>query len=456
MSQDSNNSKGTLDENEKNFETGITLEYQNIVNASYNNFSNSIGEKQHVNILMDYPWTIDKFIINNSDNGFTGNVDIPHCYAVEYKQLHNSTITNLINTLTAGIHTLDEGITGAIDATVQNITELYASLMNSESETPPQKNNEGDSEGAKEGEKQEPKNNFFTNINETFKKIKGKIIKGLAVTNGIRDSAYLKPYSLLYWLQPTGKQYVFPMIANPPSQNVNNSYDNSNQQESFLSTASQLNALTGLMEQVTVTMQDLRDVSHLFTGSGTSFRMSGVEKAKFFQYPTETEEYTIQFPLINTIRGNNAKEPAAWIKNYDFIVLFCLKNMIFRKDNAAFYPPLFYDLVIPGVIRQPFCYVSSIQVTPRGMIKQKELPTDILSSLAYKSNKPQIKQSISVPEQWHVTIKFKSLLATSANMVLSSMFDLGIEAQSKDAFASGGNMGDTRDESIYNNRSTIA
>ena len=36
------------------------------------------------------------------------------------------------------------------------------------------------------------------------------------------------------------------------------------------------------------------------------------------------------------------------------------------------------------------------------------------------------KLSIPVPEAWVVTIKFKSLLATSANLVLSGLNDLPI------------------------------
>ena len=73
-----------------------------------------------------------------------------------------------------------------------------------------------------------------------------------------------------------------------------------------------------------------------------------VEKAKFFQYPTDTETYTVQFPLINTVRLEGIP---AWKRNYKFIMLFCMRNMVFRKDNSSYYPPLFYDLIIPGTIR---------------------------------------------------------------------------------------------------------
>lgn len=434
MSQSSKETVYTID----NYDSKSNLPYNKIINALYNNESNNDNNEsnnaQHVNILMDYPWTVDKFSLGGQVNGGgQANIDIPHCYAVEYKQLHNGTITNLINSLSAGWNVVTDAISGnnqaSLDDAMKNITELYSSLTNSDNNNQDKKNDQDQGQGNDQSSK-----SFFSRIQKTFDGYKSKF--KFNVTNGITSSKYLKPYSLLYWLKPTGKQYVFPMVATPPQQTLTNSYGEQNQQESFLSANAQLNALTGLVGQVTTAMQDFRDVSSLFSKDNNhSFRMTGVEKAKFFQYPTDTEEYTIQFPLINTIRGktgNNAANTALWIKNYEFIVLFCLKNMIFRKDNAAFYPPLFYDLIIPGVIRQPFCYVSSVQVSPRGMIKQKQLPNNFLSSLNLNKSQEDNSMkgnSVSVPEQWHVTIKFKSLLATSANMVLSSMFELGVESK---------------------------
>jgi hypothetical protein len=118
-----------------------------------------------------------------------------------------------------------------------------------------------------------------------------------------------------------------------------------------------------------------------------------------------------------------AGETPLWQKNYKFIMLFCMKNMIFRKDNVAFYPPLFYDLVIPGTIRLPYSYVESIDVQPLGtvrILKGKKMFTFTNEDI-----------SIPVPEAWMVTIKFKSLIATSGNLVLSSFADTPVIAASK-------------------------
>jgi hypothetical protein len=54
----------------------------------------SYGDGNHCDILGKYCWTIDA--VRNSDNN-----DIPFCRLVEYKQIHNSVITNLINSISA-------------------------------------------------------------------------------------------------------------------------------------------------------------------------------------------------------------------------------------------------------------------------------------------------------------------------------------------------------------------
>ena len=65
--------------------------------------------------------------------------------------------------------------------------------------------------------------------------------------------------------------------------------------------------------------------------------------------------------------------------------------MIFRRDNSSFFPPLFYDLIIPGVIRQPFTYVSDINVKPVGVIRMLSIdnPLSFLDS--------NTKLSVAVP-----------------------------------------------------------
>ena len=419
----------------------------NIISEQFtlsNNVNYDINKSNYeeVDIMSDYYWTIDKFV---QTSGKT--CDLPHCYAIEYSQAHNSAVTNFANSVNAAVTAIKHIDEANVDKAVNQVQKLWTSLMKTATE---------DTEAPKEGEgkNNEQQSSLFTTLKGHLNTANKWLGEGLPITNGITSSRFLQPYKLLYWLNPTNKRFVFPMVAQPPTQNLTNSYGEQNSDFSNISDNGIIRKLTSYSGAAVGVARDIDDMASLIngniSGSASGWLGSGVEKAKFFQYPQETEEYTISFPLINTVASTNGIP--TWMKNYKFIMLFTLRNMIFRKDNAAFYPPLFYDLIIPGVIRQPFCYVSSVNVVPFGIVRMKSYD----KGFGFASDIKNKKFSVAVPEQWHVRIKFKSLLATSANMVLSSMYDLGIEAETNDTWASGANMGDTLGESIYNSRSNLA
>jgi hypothetical protein len=145
----------------------------------------------------------------------------------------------------------------------------------------------------------------------------GSIINEYGVTNGIKDSIYLKPYNLLYWLKETNHKYVFPMISNPPTYGLNNSYGETNSDVSAFSSNSLLSAISDFVGKIPGAIRDIEEIINFTTNNGNKPAWQGtfVEKAKFYQYPQETEEYTISFPLINTTEKN------AWKKNYKFFLL---------------------------------------------------------------------------------------------------------------------------------------
>ena len=148
-----------------------------------------------------------------------------------------------------------------------------------------------------------------------------------------------------------------------------------------------------------------------------------IERAKFFSYPTEGEDIETTFMLYNTI------EKDIWKKHYNFIMGFLLRNLPYKQDIVSYYPPLFYDVIIPGVKRCPYCYVESFDVSPFGVsrilkISSKDIGLDIESD-------EETMYPVNVPEAWMVKIKFKSLIASSANQILSSMFDTPISISSK-------------------------
>ena len=363
-----------------------------------------------VDVVGGYPWTIDSVVSHG--NGKVNHV--PHCYAIEYQQRYTSSMTNLANSLTAFIKgtekiqdTVTKSLTG-IGNFLKNLTDVDVSgTVKSATDIT--------TNGLKK-----------LNVDDLYNKVKGFVMKTIdegvsQIQNPLtsdKSAHYLQPYSLLYDMTPTGLKYCLPMISNPPVLSVTNSYESSQDETSVLSANSLFSTISSLASSISSLNRDLSQFNALLSGdssSGSIYERTNVEKAKFFQYPQQTESYTVSFPLFNTVKSKPNGNPV-WMKNYKFILLFCMRNMIFRKDNTSFFPPLFYDLTIPGVIRQPFTYVESVKVQPQGIVRMLGCKK-LFNFMADKAF------SVPVPEAWVVTITFKSLLATSANLVLSALDD---------------------------------
>lgn len=413
---------------------------------------------QIVDILLTYPWTIQKF--NNEQNNqyetivtgeistpkeilginipsltFRGNIyggsshdtykaaNVPFCYVTQWRQNISSNIMNIINSISAGVTAVGETIgslsdTNKLKGVSETISKIKTALFN--------KTQQGfDSTQEDNDTLQWSKwvSSASAGIQQGINEIGTHVSNELGfIGNPATGSAWLNPYKFLYSMNETGKKYCFPMIANPPSNSIQNNFGDGQDGTGLLNN-SFLNGISTMMSGAANLMRDFRDVvNFLSSGIGTGgYIGSSVEKAKYFNYPTNTQEYRITFPLLNTVNPND------WKKNYRFIILFMLRNLIFRKDNASYYPPLFYDLIIPGVIRQPFCYVGKFEVRPVGNVRTLGYDKQLIHGFNLDSSSNNF--SVNVPEAWIVTITFTSLLATSANMVLSGLYDLKINTK---------------------------
>ena len=355
------------------------------------------------------------------------SVNVPFCYVTEWRQSVSSNIMNIINSISAGATAIGQFTSDfaqldltSVSSTISKLkTALFSKTQQGYDST---QNVEND-------EQQDGKNikNFIQGVQEGIG-ILGEQVDGFADTllqakdfsNPALNTKWLKPYSFLYALKQTGKKYCFPMITNPPVNNVLNVFGEVQDGSGVLNN-SILNGIVTMGSGIAGVVRDLRDVVSFFGGNmgQGGYIGSAVEKAKYFNFPNNTQEYRVTFPLLNTVKAND------WKKNYRFILLFTLRNMIYRKDNSSYYPPLFYDLIIPGVIRQPFCYVSKVQIRPVGNVRTLGYDQGLLRSLWTGDS----NHSVNVPEAWIVTINFTSLLTTSANMVLSGLYDLNISTE---------------------------
>lgn len=415
-----------------------------VTNASFTGtkLSGTSQTNQIIDILMDYPWTIEKFSQQSQQNNGKNKssnahkiADVPFCYVTEWQQKTSSNIMNIINSIVAASTSIsnlignfkskdanDKNIDVAGNANVKKLSSMVSNMR--------QKlfNSVNQDKNADTQEKPVDNNQTASFVSGMISGVQGAIDDfntwlgaGLNVNNPTLGSKFLKPYSMLYSLDPTNKKYCFPMVANPPKMSTDNEFVDSDDASGFLNNML-FNAIPQFATNVAKTARDFSDILNTFTGG--KYFGSAVEKAKYYQFPQRTQEYRISFPLLNTVNAGD------WKKNYRFILLFMLRNMVFRKDNASFYPPLFYDLVIPGVVRHPFCYVGHVEARPVGAVRT--LGYDELTTI-FKDNTSIMGQnnnlSVNVPEAWIVTITFKTLLSTSANMVLSGLVDMQINTE---------------------------
>lgn len=251
-----------------------------------------------------YKWTIDKIIDAST---------IPYCYLIEYKQEHNSIITNLVNSITsaaASVNTLlgKNGENGSKSNTVINnlkslsqavataaigelsnetkdsLKKIAVDSMNATSQvaeaTAQVYNDVADSKPVKDASKNigEFGNGLMSAISAAWSFISDKV----DITNGITEAEYLKPYSLLYWLKATNKRYVFPMVGELPRHKLNNVFGDSNGDFSVFSANSWISSISNFASEIP---SAIRDVVELTGANGGKFSGAFVEKAKFFQYP---------------------------------------------------------------------------------------------------------------------------------------------------------------------------
>ena len=416
--------------------------YQSFEKKEDRGLNDYVNKKDEiVDVVTGYNWSIDSMVTNtgsNTTDTATANkiAHVPHCYAIEYQQRYSSSITNLINSL-IGINVGASNLVDTVQAISANLTTFLTNLSGADVTGTVQSVKDsitsamGSLTGIQQGNTQTNTDKKYIGeimnyVKDTFSNYVKTISNPLRAVSGANgeQNHYLQPYSLLYDMTSTGLKYCFPMISNPPVIKASNSYADSQDETSILSANSLFSKISSFASSIASFNRDLSQFNAMLSGTtdGSIYERTNVEKAKFFQYPTQTDSYTITFPLFNTVKSSS--NSPIWTKNYKFILLFCMRNMIFRKDNTSFFPPLFYDLTIPGVIRQPFTYVESVNVQPQGMVRMLSC-TELFSFMGNK------KMSVPVPEAWIVTITFKSLIPTSANLVLSALDDSIVTAVSQ-------------------------
>jgi hypothetical protein len=190
-------------------------------------------------------------------------------------------------------------------------------------------------------------------------------------------------YNHLYTVSRTGNKFIFPYMEDE-FLNLTNNFTEGNEYLQFDA---------GLF-----TLDTKEAVSKLKKFSSLPALLSPgayIQSPQFYNFDTTEPSVTINFPLYNIIDGYETK------KNMNFVKLFGLNNMPYRKNLIAVDPTRIYDILIPGKANFPLCYVSSYTVDHLGTKR-------LMDEEIY-------------PEAYNVKITFTSLIKYDVNMFLETM-----------------------------------
>jgi len=225
----------------------------------------------------------------------------------------------------------------------------------------------------------------------------------------VNSSPWLAPYRNLYLTDPTGWVYILPYFNNNVATQTNAFSDEG---KTGTATDALLKPLAGLATEAAGVLASLNNPTQI----------TYIEKTKFYNYPTDGQSITVDFPLINT--GNVTYDDV--IRNWQFLFLLLYQNRPGKTAQNTVDQPVIYQAEIPGTSFYPFCYMESINIEFMG--SRRELTINIPSSSSTASDAGPAGQSVSsstgstsiiavIPDAYKVTLTLKSMVADTKNFM---------------------------------------
>ncbi|NBP15070.1 hypothetical protein EBU95_11840 [bacterium] len=252
-----------------------------------------------------------------------------------------------------------------------------------------------------------------------LKQIGNELAQKSSDQNPILNSELLRAYKDLYPTIDTGWQYVFPYFDD-----YYNAQANAFGEESG-------NILNLLQSGADV----LKGFASIAGALQAPFGFSFQERAKFYNYPTEGEEISFTFPLINT--GSATFDDV--VRNWQLIFLLLYQNKPGRLNRSVVEPPVIYQVEIPGQKFYPFCYISNISVDFKGSRRELsfKLPfqnktftqAETLNPGTENEENLIVEDTVTkdrlfttiIPDSYVIKITLKSFITESRNFMVYSL-----------------------------------
>lgn len=120
--------------------------------------------------------------------------------------------------------------------------------------------------------------------------------------------------------------------------------------------------------------------------------------------------YTIAFPLFNTLDyapGDVRKWNQQIIRNYELCYLLTYQNLYNKRNLFTGVPPVFYEVVIPGIYYTKAAYVSDLTILNLGNIRTMNLPV----------GDGNAERTVNVPDAYFITITLTDFFQPSKNFM---------------------------------------
>jgi len=415
-----NNNAGTSDVSPNAVSLPVIQPAGSIAN-NFGNGSASTGTRL-VNVVRDFYWTY-------SPPGDIARAEVPRIVLTERKLRTNALISQLKysmgQTFSGGYQAIQNlgQLTGTYGATgIQNaqsgLTQFLASLQSSASQAG---NSIAQGLGINTTDQNDPNGGRSANssvlqsLYQTAKTTYANVSDALGATfaddnnSTVNSSPWLAPYRNLYLTDPTNWVYVLPYFTNNQTSQSNN----------FADTGS-TGVISDLIGQPVAAAAT--GLAGALASINSPAQITYIEKAKFYNYPTEGEEIVVEFPLINT--GNVTYDDV--VRNWQFLFLLVYQNRPGKTSQNTVDQPVIYQVEVPGNKFFPFCYIQSLNIEFMG--SRREMNITVPSNTSVSSDLGIVGQAIGstvssvsipavIPDAYKVTITLKSMIANSKNFM---------------------------------------
>lgn len=375
-----------------------------------------------VNVVRDFYWTY-------SPPGDTARAEVPRLILTERKLRTNALIAQLKYSLGqtySGGQQLSQNIqqfgtatnSTGIQEAGSGLAKLLSTLSNTTQNilnTPAPNANATDKSGQVAGiyaNNDTAQGSVLNTLQNSGAQVASTLGNTFADDNNptVNSSPWLAPYRNLYLTDPTGWVYILPYFNNGVASQTNAFTDSANTGSSLIQ---------GPIEAVTAAATGFAGI---LASLNSPTQITYIEKTKFYNYPTEGQSITVEFPLINT--GNVTYDDV--VRNWQFLFLLLYQNRPGKTAQNTVDQPVIYQAEIPGTSFYPFCYIESLNIEFVG--SRRELTINIPSSSSTSSSAGGAGQSVSsstgstailavIPDAYKVTITLKSMIADSKNFM---------------------------------------